>query len=132
MVDTYQARRRLKMAPDVWREPGELVPEAHTYFRLDSWLHTGYLIEVEVSEKDFRAAVKKFCPDLAKEIDLKAGLAPDVRLTGPHKTPAAPDRQARPQLISLLDEDGDDEGDDDGTSKRGRRRAPAKDAATKE
>jgi hypothetical protein len=83
---TYAARRRLDIPPG-FREPGELVPEAHDWFRLESWLHTGYIVEVEVSEEDFRAAVAQYAPDNSEAILEKAGLADGVVLEGPHKTP---------------------------------------------
>jgi hypothetical protein len=102
MIQTYRARYRLQMAPGVWREPtgpdglGELVPEAHTWFRVDSWLHQGQITEAEVSEEDFRAAVEKYCPDLAERIYELVGLG-DNLVSGvreiPHVKPKAPARK---------------------------------------
>lgn len=59
-VATYRARRRIRLTPDRWREPGELVPEAHLWFRVDSWAHTGWLEEFEADEADLEAAIKQF------------------------------------------------------------------------
>lgn len=66
-VRTFEAGRILKIG-EGYRHPGELVPEACTWFRLQDLIHTGYLISVEVSEKTFKNAVQKYCPDLAEEI----------------------------------------------------------------
>ncbi len=68
MVSTFAAGRRLKLGPTGWREPGELVPEAHTWPRIDSYLHTGYLKTVQVEETELRAAVAAFCPELEHQI----------------------------------------------------------------
>jgi hypothetical protein len=86
MVSTYRAGRRIRLEPDRWREPGELVPEAHTWFRLDSYLHTGWLVAVDVEETDLRAAVARFCPDLAATVLTNTGLD-GARLHGPSQTP---------------------------------------------
>lgn len=91
MIHTYRARRRLQMQPGVWREPldadgpGDLVPEAHTWFRVDSWLHTGYLEEADVTEDEFRDAVAEFCPDIEDRVLELAGVT--AALEGTHKTP---------------------------------------------
>lgn len=85
-VTTYAARRRLKIAPG-WREPGELVPEAHTWMRRDDWLHTGYLQAVTVSEADFRAAVAQYAPDSAETILERSGVDEGVHLIGPQNSP---------------------------------------------
>lgn len=58
---TYTANRRLKIGGK-WRQVGEPVPEAHGWLRLEEWLHTGYLREVELSHDEFRANLKKFVP----------------------------------------------------------------------
>ena len=68
MVRTYEAGRILTIG-DSYRQPGELVPEAVTWFRLMNIVHMGYLKSVEVSIADFNAAVQKYCPELAEEID---------------------------------------------------------------
>lgn len=86
MVATFTAGRRLEIG-DSWREPGEPVPEAHTWFRRDDWLHTGYINETDLSAEDFRATVEQYAPDLAEEILFKAGVDDDVVLEGPLKAP---------------------------------------------
>lgn len=67
MTQTYQARYRLRIG-ESWREPGELVPEAVTWFRVDSLVHHGRLIKVDVADDTLAAAVARYCPDLADEI----------------------------------------------------------------
>ena len=107
MVATYRARRRLQMSSDTWREPGELVPEAHTWFRLDSYLHTGHIVEAEVDEAEFRQAVREYCPQLAERVLDLAGLA-GAQLEGPRKTPRKRAARRRvpaksPALVKLKD-----------------------------
>jgi hypothetical protein len=85
MVKTYVARRRLKMGADLWREPGELVPEAHTWMRIESYLNSGYVRPTEISEDDFRAAVASYCPEESARILELAGVT--ALLTGPRSTP---------------------------------------------
>lgn len=67
MTQTYQARYRLLIG-ESWREPGQLVPEAVTWFRVDSLVHHGRLIKVEVTADEFDAAVAQYSPDLAEQI----------------------------------------------------------------
>lgn len=66
-VRTYEAGRILDIGEGK-RQPGELVPEASTWFRLQNLVHTGYLISVEVSAETYREAVQKYCPELAEEL----------------------------------------------------------------
>ena len=42
----YVAKRRLKIG-DKTREIGEVVPEAQSWSRAESWVRTGFLTEVE-------------------------------------------------------------------------------------
>lgn len=86
MTKTYAAGRRLKIG-DGWREPGDLVPEAYTWLRMQDWLHTGYLKEVDVEDGELRSAISKFCPELSEQILGLAGLDPNVTLHGPQKSP---------------------------------------------
>jgi len=87
MVNTYRARRRIKVAPDRWREPGELLPEAHLIFRMESLLHTGQIVEAkDVPDEEFRAAVQRFCPEQAEQIFDRVGLT-GASLRGPRSTP---------------------------------------------
>jgi len=102
MVDTYRARRRVKIGADLWRDPPELVPEAHTWYRRDSIEHTG-MIEAakDVDEQEFRDAVERYCPELADTIYSLTGLN-GTDLVGPHKTPRgapkkAPAKKASPK-----------------------------------
>lgn len=74
MVKTYQAKRRLRIG-ETFREPGNLVPEAHTWRLIDSLLHSGHLREVEVDESAFRAAVAEACPELEADVLRAAGVA---------------------------------------------------------
>jgi hypothetical protein len=66
-VRTYEAGRILDIGEGK-RQPGELVPEAHTWFRLQDLLHTGYLISVEVTARTFAQAVNKYCQELKDEL----------------------------------------------------------------
>jgi hypothetical protein len=67
VIKTFEVRRRAQIG-DGWREAGEPCPEAHLW-RLTWGLVTGgVLIEKEMSEKDFAAAVQKYCPEDAGEI----------------------------------------------------------------
>lgn len=87
MVDTYRARRRLKVTPEHWREPGELLPEAHLIFRLDSLLHTGMITEAKgIEDQEFQEAVQRYCPEQAEQIFDLVGLT-GAGLTGPRNTP---------------------------------------------
>lgn len=67
MTATYVARHVLKLG-GATREPGELVPEAATWPALQSAITTGFLRPVEVPERKFAAAVRKYCPELAGEL----------------------------------------------------------------
>jgi hypothetical protein len=60
---TFQARRALKIGDSV-RQPGQLVPEAQTWFRVDHLVHSGQLTRVVVEDEQFDQAVEEFCPDL--------------------------------------------------------------------
>lgn len=60
MAVTYRARRRIKLSPTEWREPGELVPEAHTWFRPESLEHTGFLQAVEVDDDELEQALGEY------------------------------------------------------------------------
>jgi hypothetical protein len=87
MIVSYKARRRLKIGPGHWREPDEPLPEAHLYFRLESYLHTGYVSEVELSEADLLSAIERYCPELRAAILARLGIAaPQPSADGP--TPA--------------------------------------------
>lgn len=66
-VRTYEAGRILDIGEGK-RQPGELVPEAHTWFRLQNLVHTGYLLSVEVTTETFNKAVQQYCPELKDEL----------------------------------------------------------------
>jgi hypothetical protein len=67
-VNTYRAQRYLKINGER-RAPGELVPEAHTWFRVGNSEHTGFIKNEQVSESEFDEAVQKYCPDLADRLE---------------------------------------------------------------
>lgn len=91
MVATYRARRRIKLSPTSWREPGELVPEAHTWFRVESWAHTGWLEEVDVDEDELEAALgERLDADTAAKVRSQLGL---------DGTPVTTARGARPAFV---------------------------------
>lgn len=96
MVATYKARYRLNMGTG-FREFGQLVPEAHTWFRRESYLHTGRLAETTVPKEEFLAAVDEFCPELKERLIPIVGLDPDVVLNGPHRTPRRRVRKSSPR-----------------------------------
>lgn len=79
MIATYRARYRLKIGTG-YREPGELVPEAHTWLRPMSFVHMGRLLPVEVDEVDFRFAVHTLCRDSTEAILAVLHLSPGVSL----------------------------------------------------
>lgn len=81
---TFQARRALKIGLGV-RQPGQLVPEAQTWFRVDHLVHSGQLTRVVVEDEQFDQAVEEFCPDLIevlypKEIDVEDNAAKQAQL----------------------------------------------------
>lgn len=87
MVDTYRARRRIQMAPGVFREPDDLLPEAAAWVRVDAYVHGGFITKAEVTEAEFNAAVKKFCPEQSDWLTDLADLNQHVNLYGPHNSP---------------------------------------------
>ena len=79
VYSTYRARRPLRIGDDT-RQPGQLVPEAQTWFRVDHLVHSGHLTKVVVEDEEFDQAVEKYCPDLIevlypKEIDMEDAAA---------------------------------------------------------
>lgn len=99
MITTYVARRRLKVGPDLYREPedqkhgikGDLVPEVVLWTRWESFLHTGYIGTIEVTEAEFEAALAAAVPPLedwqAERVREHHGLGDAYGLHGPHKMP---------------------------------------------
>lgn len=67
-IQTYRAKRPLKMGLTT-RNPGELVPEASTWLRVDNSVHSGFLAEVYIPEEEFAEAVNKYCPELAEKLE---------------------------------------------------------------
>lgn len=92
LVHTYRARRRPEITPGNYREPGELVPEAHTWRLVLSLLHTGMLTEADVPVDEFRTAVDTFCPELAERIYFLTGLEDGVVLQGLQNSPVVQKR----------------------------------------
>lgn len=92
IVSTYVARRRLKMAPNVWREPGQLVPECVLWVRWESHLHVGNIRETKVPAAEFEEALGLANPPLT-ELDIVRirehhGQGDfDNGVSGLHKTP---------------------------------------------
>ena len=70
MYKTYRARRT-QLIGTAHRFPGELVPEAITWFRVESNVGSGYLDEVEVPGAELMAALAKYCPEIAPKYGLK-------------------------------------------------------------
>jgi hypothetical protein len=44
----YVARRRLKIGSE-YREPGQKVPEAESWTRVEAWIHAGFIDQIEGS-----------------------------------------------------------------------------------
>lgn len=97
MITTYEAKRRLKVGQDLWIEPTEkggppsLVPQVVIWPRHESFLHTGHVREIVVTEEDFDAALEAAVPPLT-ELEIQRikehhGLGDSYGLHGPHKTP---------------------------------------------
>lgn len=88
-VKAYRARYRLEVGPGDWREPGDDVPEAFLWFRMESFLHTGRIVEVWLTEAEFMATLALH--DISEENRLlileRAGLADGVSRGGPHLSP---------------------------------------------
>lgn len=108
-VDTYRVVRRCRVG-DGFRENGELIPEAHTWFAVEHYLHTGELEEApDVDETEFVAAVDTFCPELAADILARLGIDPPAQLgsnthasprSAPLLPPAMPAR-ANPKTVRV-------------------------------
>lgn len=108
-VKTYVARRRMQFRTDHWHNPaakgtpwqeGDIVPEAHVMFRVDSWLHSGHLGQVEVPVAKFRAALNRcdLSPAKRQRILHAAGLGP-AKLEGPRNTPVVEGGTAAPRKL---------------------------------
>lgn len=104
MVTTFQVRRRALIGLS-YREGGEPAPEAHLWRLSEGLVRSGTLVEVEMSEADFAAAIAKFCPADGPEICGKLGLeildipAPPPPPRTPGRTPGRP-RQARTVVVA--------------------------------
>ncbi len=59
MTQTYLVRKPVKVG-DETRQPGELCPEAATWFRVDHLVHSGFLLRVERTDEEIAAAVAGF------------------------------------------------------------------------
>lgn len=88
IVKTYRAGRILRIGT-ADRQPGELVPEAHTWHLVDSLLHAGHLHEAFVDAEEFAAAAVVHAPELLADIERHSG----VPLTA--DKPVAPRPQAK-------------------------------------
>lgn len=86
-VRTFRARRRLKLGPDIHREPDELVPEAIIWPRYESQIHTGQIIETRCTPSEFEAALEGAVPPISTE-DLMLIRERHLGLQhGPHRMP---------------------------------------------
>jgi hypothetical protein len=132
IVNTYRARRRIQMAPGVWREPDELLPEAAAWVRVDAYLHGGYIVKAEVSEKEFTAAVKKFCPEQVDWLTDLADLNQEVDLYGPHNSPRRLINLDKPHTAAVVKPEPAKVAPVKAPAKKAAaKKAPAKKAATK-
>jgi hypothetical protein len=62
-VETYRVRRGRLRIGDGLRTPGDLVPEAHTWWRREAYVRQGLLEKVEVDDGELMAAVEQYMPD---------------------------------------------------------------------
>lgn len=85
------------------RQPGALVPEAATWFRVDSHVHTGYLDEVWVTEREYVEAVQHYCPDLTHQLAELVGID-ERKLTGELEPDMEKDREYSAPVVR--NEDG--------------------------
>lgn len=85
-VLSYRAGRVLKIG-EGYRQPGEPLPEGVTWFRIDNYVHTGYVDEVQVEPEELLAWIEQYCPQLKQQVAELSGLPDDIDLTGPHRTP---------------------------------------------
>lgn len=67
---TYRCRRPIDIGLSK-RMPGELVPEAETWYLVDHQIHVGNLVEAIVEWDEYTEAVQKFCPELAERLGVK-------------------------------------------------------------
>lgn len=88
-VKTYRARRPVNMGAEGVRLPGQLIPEACAFYLLDSLIHVGKIVAVEVPNAEFLAAIDQFCPDRKAELCAKAGLVDEPQPPAPPAPPAA-------------------------------------------
>lgn len=81
MTTCFRVRKPIKVDFD-WREPGELVPEAISWFRVEHLVHGGFIVSDEVPEDELKDALS-YCPELAERygVELEAPvLVPDAEL----------------------------------------------------
>lgn len=64
---TYRARKPMDIGLNK-RMPGDLVPEAASWFRPQHLVHSGHLVPEVVEDGVFATAVRKFCPDLVETL----------------------------------------------------------------
>lgn len=76
MITTYRAKRRQKVGPGAWRQPGDLLPELHVARTAYSSLVTGFAAEVQITAEEFVREVR----DLDLEPELEARVLDSVGL----------------------------------------------------
>lgn len=74
MIDTYAMVRRAPVGGAV-REHGEPVPEAHLWRTVESSVRAGQIAQTRLSEAEFAAAVRRYCPGDAEAIYARLGVA---------------------------------------------------------
>lgn len=72
-IESFRARKPMRIGLEQ-RQPGQLVPEAHTFNLVESLIHGGFLVRQNVQEDEFRGAVEKFCPEMAIELSSITGV----------------------------------------------------------
>jgi hypothetical protein len=90
-VQTYEAKRRLKVLPTLWIEPDTLIPQAVLWPRHEAFLHSGHMKEVHVTPEQFEAAMDAAEPPLSERQQTRIrdyhGIGPSMGVTGQHRRP---------------------------------------------
>lgn len=82
VVKTFRVIRRQDMGGGVFREHGQLLPEAHLSAQTAHYVHQGALAEVEASVQEFVDAVRTYCPELAEKLADRVGARGQMQATG--------------------------------------------------
>jgi hypothetical protein len=91
---SYRAQHRLDMGSR-WREIGQLCPEAVLLFRMEAYLHSGWIVEAQLSEAELRDAIAQYCPEQEAAVLARYDLQPaEPAPPEPDPPPKPPARKA--------------------------------------